>query len=956
MLISLVRSLEIRGGSHYRTKTLRLGRLGRVAFAFLVLERGRPTSTEQLAEVMWPGGQPSTWESSLRGLMSRMRRELEGLGLAPSNGLTAALGCYQLHLPIDAIVDVEEAERNVLRAEASLEAGRPETARRDAEEALVVVSGPFLPGASGLWVEERQLALRELHVRTLEALADANSGLGRSADALDAAARAVALEPLRETAHFRLVRAHAAAGNRAQALRAYEECRQLLAEAVGVSPSGFMQTAYRALLGQEAPVPASSPDGASVNLPTVPTNLPYPLSTFVGRQSLLDSLRRQLSGVRLITLTGPAGIGKSRLAVELGNRVLADFPEGVFLVELASLAEPTLVPQHVLSTLDVGDRGGASVLQALRSHVGTGRILLVLDNCEHLTSACASLAEALLTSCPRLRVLATSRQPLDLPGEFVHRVPPLAVPPLPPPPFSALTNYEAAQLLIARVLAADTDLVLSEDDALPLAQICNRLDGVALALELVAPRVRALSLAEMAAHLEQGIELLRNDLADGVAHHRTLRAAVDWSYDSLTESEQRLLNSLSVFAGGAVLDAIVVVCEPDDRPPSDTLLVLRALVDKSLVAVDRRLPRTRYHLLATVRMYCQERLAEAGDLERLSRRHMRWALQLAERAEAHLSGPDQARWLEELEAEHENLRAALAQGVAKGPERDALRLATAVARFWEVRGHLDEGRRWLSMVLDTSGPQPPALRAKAFTAMGILGEQKGDLDSARSAYGESLTIRRAIGDQGGIAAALLGLGNLAVREKAYDDARELYCEGLTIGRELSDLRIVGAILGNLGSVAHHQGLLEEARDFYGESLEARETLGDTRGVAECLGNLAYLALADGDCAQARRLGERSLSLRSELGDQVGMMDVLEALGTAAMWIGDVEAAGDYYRRRYELACRLGNPDYLAFAAQGLGELALVQGDQDAATRFLEEALALSRQEGCRGGRDHPAGE
>jgi predicted ATPase/DNA-binding SARP family transcriptional activator len=919
-----------------------------VAFAFLVLERGHPASNDQLAELLWPAGPPSTWEPSLRGLMSRIRGELDGFGLGAGNGLNAAFGCYHLQLPDDASVDIEEAERNVLCALASLDAGDPERARRAAEEAVDVLSAPFLPGAGGTWVEQREVALRELHVRALEALADADTGLGRLAEAVDAGARAVALEPLRETAHFRLMRAHAAAGNRAQALRVYEDCRDLLSEAMGVAPSGIMQRAYDALLGQDMPPPTPSPGGVTSDAPTCPNNLPCPLSTFVGRKSLVDTLQRRLRETRLLTLTGPAGIGKSRLAVELAARVFGDHRDGVFLVELASLAKAAMVPEHLLSTLSGSGAEGDSVIQALRAHVGTRRILLVLDNCEHLTTACASVAESLLTCCPNLRIVATSREPLDVPGECVSRIPPLAVPPLPPPPLPALVEYEAARLLIDRVLAADADIVLSEDDALPLAQLCNRLDGVPLALELVAPRVRALSLAEMAAHLEHGLGLLRDDITDGLAHHRTLRAAVDWTYDSLTGREQFLLDSLSVFAGGASFDAILEVCESDALPSSDLLAVLRVLVDRSLVGVDRRAPATRYYLLATLRMYGQERLAERGDLGRLHRRHLRWALRLAERAEPGLLGPDQGRWLQDLDREHENLRAALSWAMADGSYEEALLLATAVAHFWEVRGHLEEGKKWLSMALEAGAAQPPALRAKALTAMGILSTQKGDLDLARAAYEEGLVIRRSIGDDAGIATALLGLGNLAVLQGTYEEACALYEDCLRIGRELHDLRILGATLANLGSVVHRQGHLDEARALYTESLDARERLGDTQGVAECLGNLGFLALADGDCAEGRRLGERSLSLRSELGDQVGIIDILEALGTVEAWTGDLAAARTHYARRYELARTLGNPEYSAMAAQGLAEVALLQGDHREATRVLDEALGASRRAG------HPA--
>ena len=901
--------------------TAGLGRLGRTALAYLVSERHRPVTRDELAEVLWGEDLPRSWETSLRGVALRLRGLLGAAGLVPTEALTSAYGCWQLQLPEAAAVDVETVAVDLARAEQALAEGRPAEARTCAERAAAVAGRGFVPEAAGAWVERRQADLRELHLRALEAASDAATGFRDWPGALRAAEEAVSAAPFRESAHLRLMRAHAGAGNRAEALRAYERCRRALAEHLGVNPSPATEAAYVGLLGEE---PEPTPPAP----PPVTTSLPLPLTRLVGRDDELAAIEKALTAARLLTLTGTGGVGKTRLALAAATAVAADFADGAYLVELAPLADPDLLPQQVLASLGLREEAGQSPAGTLVAHLRSRHLLLVLDNCEHLVGPAAALAEGVLRACPRVTVLATSREPLGVPGEATWRVPSLSAP-------------GAMALFTERAQGVRPDFTV-DDTAMPaLVQLCQRLDNIPLAIELAAARTSALSVEEIAARLDDRFRLLSGGARTAVPRQQTLRALVDWTYDALSDAERTVFDRLAVFGSSFDLAAAEQVVGTDD-----TLDVLTGLVNKSLVVAERPTggPATCYRLLETMRHYARERLAESGQATEVRSRHLARAVTIAEAAEQALDGPDQAAQLDRLEAEHDDLRVALAWGTSGGDPEPALRLATALGRFWEVRGHLSEGRAWLEAALAAGGgSELPGLRAVALNWAAVLAQHQGDYNAARGLYEHSLVLRRRLDDRLGTAAALVGLGNLAALQGHLGTARAQFEESLAIGRELEEPHVVAASLTNLGWVAHGRGDLAGARAMYEEALAVRRRLGDGHGTAMVLANLGDLALQQGDLETSHALHAEGLDLRRRLGDRSGVADSLTALGRVALARGDRATAHTLHSQGLAERRRVGDRPGMPASLSALAELARLDGDPAAAGALLEEALAVATE-------------
>ncbi|HEX3621522.1 MAG TPA: BTAD domain-containing putative transcriptional regulator, partial [Acidimicrobiales bacterium] len=574
------------------------GPLGRVALAYLVLHRDRPVTSDELAEALWGGdGLPETWQSALRGIVFRLRRALGAVGLPGAEVLQNTFGCYLLRLPAGTTVDVEEASHLLDRARASLGAGLPIDAEEAAAAAAAASRADFLPGARGAWSEQRQVAVRQLRLAALDALCEAATAVGDYPVAVAAAEEAIAEEPYREPAHALLMRAHRGAGNRAEAVRAYERCKLFLRRDLGIGPSPSTVALHRSILGggeDEVPPLVALSTG---------TNLPTAMSSFVGRERLLDELHGVFTRTRLLTLSGPGGVGKSRLALELGRRLLAGMPDGVWLVELADLTDAEQLAQHVLAALRLPESGGSRPGESLARCLAERRTVVVLDNCEHLVDACASLVCDLLGASPGLRVLVTSREPLRVEGECVRVVPVLDIPPAEVAgDFESAMAHDSVRLLADRVLAVSPQHPLQPPSA--LVRICRRLDGLPLALELAAAHARLVPLDDIARYLEEQVPVLTQSLRSSPERHKTLERALDWSCDRLSPPERGLFASLSVFNGGFTLAAVEEMFPSQDDGTGESVVgLLSALVDKSLVLLEGRAGTMRYRLLETTRRY-----------------------------------------------------------------------------------------------------------------------------------------------------------------------------------------------------------------------------------------------------------------------------------------------------------------------------------------------------------------
>jgi serine/threonine-protein kinase PknK len=621
----------------------------------------------------------------------------------------------------------------------------------------------------------------------------------------------------------------------------------------------------RALEG-EAPPPAIAATIAEappdVSRPETQHNLPADASRFVGRENDLAVARRALESSRVVTLAGPGGIGKTRLALEVARASLGAFPDGVWFVPLAPLADPSLVAAAVASTVRVPDASDRDPATALAEHFRARRALLVLDNCEHVVALAAALVAELVAACPRLSVLATSQQRLGVAGEVVSRVAPLETPAEGASTGEASAT-ESVRLFVERARLADPAFELTPATAAPVAAICRRLEGIPLAIELAAARVGLLTPAEIAARLDDRFRLLTTGDRSAPERHRTLRAAVEWSYNLLPAGERDLFATLSVFAGSFSLEAVEAVA---GRP--DALDRLASLVDRSLVTVSRAGEETRYRLLETVRELARERLREAGAEPEARAAHFAWALALAERASETLYTPEQGAWFDRLEREHDNLRAALRRGLGEHDSAlDVLRLATFLFRFWLVRGHWVEGRRWLEEALAAVGASETAERARALDRLATFEDKLGDHARSRALYEESLALWRALGERRGIAGTLHNL-SIAVRALGdYESAGPLLEESIAINRELGNHRGAFLSTNSLGDVALANGDHERARECFEACRAFFASLGDRNGEAMALHNLAYVDLRLGRLDLAARWIDEALAAAHEVGDR-----------------------------------------------------------------------------------------
>ena len=671
--------------------------------------------------------------------------------------------------------------------------------------------------------------------------------------------------------------------------------------------------------------------------PSLPAALPVSLTSFVGRERDLDEVRRLLGVTRLLTLTGPGGVGKTRLALEAARQLAADYPDGIALVDLAALSTPDLVPERVAAALGVREPGrgllGETLLDVLRSR----HALLLFDNCEHLVEACAALAATLLPRCPEVRMLATSREPLGVAGEVTWSVPPLDLPAAEiPPSIEHLLAHAAVRLFVDRARAVRPDFLQrpTEEDAQDLVDVCRRLEGVPLAIELAAAWVPVLSVAQIAGRLDDPLGLLVRGSRTAPPRQRTLRATLEWSYDRLDEPERRVFERLSVFAGGWTLEAAEDVCAGEGIEPAAVMHVLGDLVRRSLVLAEPADRALRYRLLETLRQFAGERLSQRPEADAVRDRHAACFLALAERAAPALVGPDEGHWLGRLEREHDNLRAALRRLIERRAVTDAQRLAGALYRFWYARGHFTEGRAVLAQVLqlpEPAGPTPG--RAACWFGMDLLALAQGERAAAEAAAHAARSDWQAVGRRGEESLALRQLGILALLRGEPDVARTWFEAGLDAARAAGHRVGEGLNLWGLAQVSAHQEAFAAARRSAEAARACFANAGWRRGLVNLLGFLGDLRYWQGDFVAARPLLEQSLALARELGADSLSCSTLVRLGQVAVEMGDRRRASALLLASLQASARLGDREGLAGGLAACVELAAAGGDSHRALRL-----------------------
>jgi predicted ATPase/transcriptional regulator with XRE-family HTH domain len=645
---------------------------------------------------------------------------------------------------------------------------------------------------------------------------------------------------------------------------------------------------------------------------TVPNNLPAPPTSFVGRESAVASVRDlfRKPGVRLVTLTGAPGIGKTRLSLQVAEALLDSFKDGVFFVALAPIRDLDRVPAAIAQALNVRENPGELLQVTLQRYLRDRRLLLLLDNFEQVTAA-APLLGTLLLSSPGLKLLVTSREVLHIYGEHDFPVPPLAVPgskfqvqsekglsaTLNFEP-GTLERYETVRLFVERAVAVDHDFSLTSDNAQAVVEICRRLDGLPLAIELAAAQVNAFAPQEMLPRLQRALDLLVGGPLDLPPRQQALRSAISWSYDLLDESEAALFRRLAVFVGGATLEAVEAVCgvgegrrTKDEQSSISNLLA--SLVDKSLLNrenVGVGSASQRYTLLETVREYAWERLAESNEVELLRKRHAAFYLELVEEAGPQLTGEEHDTWYKRLQLEYDNIRAALATSIEYADAETALRFGTVLWRYWDMHGYISEGRGWLDLTLQLESDAFPLLRSNVLSSAGILAWSGDDLDTARSFHGQSLALRRQLGDKQRIASSLNNMGLVAHQQGDYQEAFDLLAESLEICRELDDKADIASTLNNLGNSAHAMGDPDNAYALLEEGLALWREVGDMYGVALVLNDLAEVERSRGNYERAVPLYIEGIEKMREMEDNSRVANALHNLAHVLHHQGDLDKA------------------------------------------------------------------
>ncbi|MET7335131.1 BTAD domain-containing putative transcriptional regulator [Nonomuraea sp. NPDC005650] len=922
----------------------------RALLAALLVHRGRPVPADLLIDHLWGDDLPGNAPGALSAKASYLRRALEdaepggrALVVSPPPG-------YLLRVEADA-VDAYRFESLTARAR---ETDDPQAKAELLSGALALWRGPaFADFADEPFARTTIARLEEQRLTAMEDLAEARIALGMHAAVAGELGDLLAGHPLRERPRALHMLALYRAGRQSEALSSYEESRAHLAQELGVDPGPALTGLHRSIL-------AHDPELNAPRAPAPATNLPNALTGLIGRDEAVVEVRTLLKQHRLVTLTGSGGVGKTRLSMDVAAPMAETLTDGAWLVELGALRpglpdERESLTDLVMAVLDLRD-GGAGPREApadrLARALRTRRLLLVLDNCEHVIEPVAELTGLLLRAVPGLRVLATSREPLGLAGEVVWPVPPLEVPgPGDGTDPATLERFGAVRLFVARTAAAARGFTLTPDNAEAVAVLCRRLDGIPLALELAATRVRTLGMHGLLARLDDRFRLLTTGHRGAPPRQQTLMGMIDWSWELLTEPERTVLRRLAVHADGCTLEAAEAVCAGGGVPPGDVLDLLARLVDRSLVVMsDRHDDGPRYRLLESVAAYGLDRLHEAGELRQATRRHCAHYTDLAERAEPHLYGPDQRRWLQRLDAEAGNLHAALDDAVRHGAAGLALRLANALAWYWFLRGRPAEARRSLQAALGAASEAPQAARARAMAWHTGISFLLGDIADWPARHEAVLSAYEGVADEQGRARAEWFLAFAEI------DLGDVAATGELIDRVLTTFRAVGdqwGVAAALSLRAKHAHVRSDAGALERDGTRGAELfrrLGDRWGLLQATEWLGAHAALTGDYEQAARLHRDGLRMAGELGLWPEYAGSLSWLGWIAMERGDHASAREHCEQGLRLATEQGSSLGAVFAEMGLAFAARREGDLDVAETHLLHLLRAAAQHNTGPGR------
>ena len=912
--------------------------------ALLALRANKPVSRDWLAATLWPDS--DTPRETLRRTLTDLRQALGECGQA----LDAETRFITLRIP-EQNVDVHEFD--LLARSSDLES---------LERAIVLYKGPLLQDCQEVWSDCDRAQRAEAYVQALQSAArmvcESRADLNNAIEYLRSA---IEVDPFRESLYRGLMQALAAKGDRAAAVQAYRSLRVRLHDETRTEPSPETLALYRSLQlpahVRQSGQSAIAPILPNLSADTSATNLPRPLTELVGRQPELAQIADGLAKSRLVTIAGMGGLGKTRLAIEAGLQLLERHSNGVWFVDLATVTDGAGVARALAAVISLREESDkpleSSLCDTLREH----NTLIVMDNCEHVLDAAARLVRALVMDCPHLHVLATSRQSLGLTGEVVLRLEPLQVPNSlispPTPPVRREEQWPAISLFAERAAAVQPGFALTPQNYSAVTTICRRLDGIPLALELAAVRVRSLSVEQIAARLDDRFRLLISGDRAAQPRQQTLRGLVDWSYDLLEPRARLLFARLSIFAGGCTLEAAenicadsdTGVCSPgttaEDRPRidvADVIDLLTDLVEKSLVQVEAgAIGDNRYLMLETLRQYADEKLQSSGELAQLRQKHLHWYLRCAEAAEAEMRGPNQNVRLREVLADNDNFRQAL---VEAGPGLERMRLAAALFWHWYIHGFYAEGRLWIDRALKECPAAPTALLCKTMKAAGDLCWALGDLDAARDIHLRNLEIQREAQDRKGIALSYNSLGLVAYHRGECAEAIANYRTGLEIMRDIGETIMTGVMLMNLSLPIKDQGDYVEAEALLAEADGLHRSTGNIQGLGAVLQSRCLIAKRLGDYVSARKYIEEAMEVDRRQENPQGEAVMLHTLGEIALFQKEIELAERSFHAALERFSRVGSKRAIAASLYCMALVFCERKDFDQARTYHLESLRI----------------
>ncbi len=716
-----------------------------------------------------------------------------------------------------------------------------------------------------------------------------------------------------------------------------------------------------------------------------PNNLPVQLTSFIGREKEMKQVKEALKLSRLVTLTSAGGSGKTRLALQTGAEVIDEYEHGVWFVDLAALNDPALLTSTMIDALGIKEESKRTTEETLIDFLKGKEILILLDNCEQLIHACANLAERLLSSCPKLKMIATSREALNCEGEKTYRIPALAIPdPNTNNTPEELIQFESVRLFIERALLVNPGFRVNNENATALAEICSRLDGIPLALELAAARTNILSISKIYERLDDRFSLLTGGKRTALPRQQTLRALIDWSYDLLSEEEKILWSRLTVFSGGWTLEAAEEVCSDEMISKSLILDLQSQLTEKSVIIFDES--NGRYRILESIKQYGIEKLSDGNGTYL---RHLNYFLGISKKAEPELRGEKARFWFDKIEADHTNFISAIDWSVNNGHADKGAIMAVALGDFWNTNGHYSTGIRLYENILQCSGASDKSSIinvlnwlcvfkylqgdyeqvkkyseecltvsrtiddkkgiAVSLNNLGKVADLMGDPEKAKIYFEESLAIKKELGDKNGISESLQSLGNLSADLGDYEQAKKHFEESFAIKKEIGDIKGMASNLNSLGSLSSFQGDYEHAKKYHEESLAYNKDIGSKMGIAVSTGNLGMIAFNQGEYEHAKKYFEKSLYIRKELGNRKGIADYMHNLGGIVYIQGDYEQAKKYFEESLAIRKEIGDRIGMADSMNNLGGVMYTQGNYEQAKTYFEESLAIREEIGDKRG-------